>query len=114
MDLCLVDFFRRCLLMHFPVSDASSCRSSPVLHTLNAMLRSCAALTVRTCVIRRVTGLALAFLPYMAEHGLLCCGLRGSATRWHLSRIVFNINSLAQVACGLIYAGSLINIDAAF
>ena len=75
MDLCLVDFFRRCLLMHFPVSDASSCRSSPVLYALDAVLRPCAALTVRTCVIGCVTGLALAFLPYMTEHGLLCCGL---------------------------------------
>ena len=74
MDLCLVDFFRRCLLMHFPVSDASGCCSSPVLYTLNAVLRPCAALTVRTCVIGCVSGLALALLPYMTEHGLLSCG----------------------------------------
>ena len=100
--------------MHFPVSDASGCRSSAVLHTLNAMLRSCAALTVRTCVVGCVSGLALALLPYMAEHSLLCCGLRGSSTRRPLARIVFHINGLAEVACGLVYAGSLINIDTAF
>ena len=75
MDLCLIDLLRRCLLMHFPVSDASGCRSGPVLHTLNAMLRPSAALTVGTCVIGCVAGLALAFLPYMAEHVLFHCGL---------------------------------------